>query len=465
MKIFFSTLSLALRNLLRNRRRSLTTIIAMIIGVQAVLMFGGFSRNITYGLQTDYVRSGGHLQIQRKGYYLYGSGNPAVYAIANYKKIIDAVKSDPVLGPMVAVITPTLQLNGIAGNFNAGVSRAAFGRGVVVEDQNRMRQWNDYHFPGRPISLGLTGSSTDSAVIGIGLARVLQLCGPLDVPNCEQPPVTVLSSAKNLPNDIASLSNLELSSRSVVNTTGIELLTSSARGAPNVAALNVVKAEDQLVKDLDDVFVEVHLARAQQLVYGRDTPKVSAIAVQLKHTNQMHAARVRLEQLLSTTFPGESTEVIEFEKLNPLYGQALAMFAMIFGFVAILIGAIVLFTVSNTMSMAVVERTVEIGTLRAMGLRRNGIRRLFIIEGVLLGMIGSVLGVSIAASIAGIINHSGIMWSPPGRSPVPLIIWIWGEPRLIIGTMVMLILVASLSAWWPARRASRMDIVEALRHV
>ena len=71
------TWSLALRNLRRNRRRSLTTLIAMVIGAVTILVFGGYSRNITYSLQTSYVLRSGHLQIERKDYFLYGSGNPA----------------------------------------------------------------------------------------------------------------------------------------------------------------------------------------------------------------------------------------------------------------------------------------------------------------------------------------------------------------------------------------------------
>ncbi|HDR9844882.1 TPA: ABC transporter permease, partial [Burkholderia multivorans] len=69
-----ATLMLALRNLQRNRRRSLTTLLAMIVGVSAILLFGGFSRDITLGLQTDFVQRSGHLQIQRRGYFLYGTG-------------------------------------------------------------------------------------------------------------------------------------------------------------------------------------------------------------------------------------------------------------------------------------------------------------------------------------------------------------------------------------------------------
>ncbi|HEX8957306.1 MAG TPA: FtsX-like permease family protein, partial [Burkholderiaceae bacterium] len=385
-----------------------------------------------------------------------------------YDKIIATIKADPELAPMLTVVTPTLQLGGIAGNFAAGVSRTVLGTGVVVENQNVMRKWNDYQFPRRGNGEGpLTGTSEDSVVIGNGVARVLQLCAPLQVKDCQNAPIPEPEEAgKAAPDDIAALSAQETPLDAKAGGTRIEMLAANAHGAPNVASLNVVKAEDQGVKEFDDLFIGMHLGQAQRLVYGGAAPQVTAIVLQLRHTSQMPAARARLEQLLATTFKDQPLEIQEFTTLNPFYGQSIGMFAALFSFIAVLIGAIVLFTVGNTMSMAVVERTVEIGTLRAIGLRRNGIRRLFICEGLLLGVIGAALGVLIALGIAYAINHAGLTWLPPGRvEPVPLTVRVWGETRLISGTAIGLIVVAMLSAFLPAARAARMNIVDALRHV
>jgi len=465
------TLSLALRNLLRNRRRSLTTLAAMTIGAVTILLFGGYSRTIMYGLETQTVQRIGHLQIQHRDYFLYGTGNPAAYGIAGYRRVMDVVAHDAVLAPLVRVVTPTLSLGGIAGNFAAGVSRTVFGGGAVVEDQNRMRQWNDYGFASTNRPLALTGTADDAAIIGTGVARVLQLCAPLAVANCPQPKAANPRGAA-APPDIAALAaqeaQLAAAARTVEAKDGvrIELLASSVHGAPNVASLHVVKAESQGVKELDDMYVGMHLAQAQRLVYGSDTPQVTAIVIQLAHTRQIPAARKRLEELLATTLANEPLEIHDFATLNPFYGQAIALFAAIFSFMAVLIGAIVLFTVGNTMTMAVVERTTEIGTLRAIGLRRAGIRRLFVSEGLLLGLIGAACGLVAALALAWLINHSGLTWTPPGQaSPIALSVRVWGEAMLVAGTAALLVGVAAVSAWWPSRRAARMNIVEALRHV
>ena len=145
--------------------------------------------------------------------------------------------------------------------------------------------------------------------------------------------------------------------------------------------------------------------------------------------------------------------------------QTIQLFDTMFGFIFVLIGALVLFTVNNTMNTAVVERTVEIGTLRSIGLRQAGIRRLFVAEGFLLGASGAVAGAIVALLTAFIVNRLDLTWLPPGSSePLPLILRIWGETRMLVGTTLGLVLIAAVSAWWPAYRAARLRVVDALRH-
>jgi putative ABC transport system permease protein len=465
-----NTWSLALRNLLRNRRRAFATLLAMMIGGVCILLFGGYVQNIIFGMQTGYVRGGGHLQLQHRDYFLYGSGDPAAYGIADYQQVIDLVKHDPVLAPMLTVVTPTLQFGGIGGNFEVGASRTVMASGEVMEDQNAMQTWNDYGFPDKPEVMSLTGTSADSAIIGTGVARVLQLCAPLKVADCPAPQAKAQTEGALLPHDVSLLAagdaTPEPASGGNSAAAELELLAATISGAPNVARLKVIKAESQGVKEFDDVYVGMHLRQAQRLLYGAGAPEVTSIVLQLHHTRQIPLATARLKELLATSLRDRPLAVYDFRTLNPYYGQTIGLFNAIFGFISILIGGIVLFTVSNTMNAAVVERTVEIGTLRAIGLRRAGVRTLFVSEGLLLGALGAIAGVVVALILATVINHSGLTWTPPGRvNPIGLHVRVWGETQLLIGTAIALTLVAVLSAWWPARRAARLEVVEALRHV
>jgi putative ABC transport system permease protein len=230
--------------------------------------------------------------------------------------------------------------------------------------------------------------------------------------------------------------------------------------------LEVVRAEDQGVKELDEVSLMMHLSQLQQLIYGKSAPRATSIMLQLRRSDQIPAAQARLAPILAAFSADQPLAVLDFRALNPFYVQTMQMFDTIFGFVFVLIGGIVLFTVSNTMNTTVVERTVEIGTLRAIGLRRSGIRRLFVTEGALLGLCGALLGAVLALVLAVVINQIGMPWLPPGNVElVPFTVNVWGENRMIFGTTFGLIGIATLSAWWPAHRAARLDVVEALRHV
>jgi len=465
------TLSLATRNLLRNRRRSLATLLALAIGATAVLLFGGYSADIRYTLLTDYVSRGGHLQIQHKDFHLFGNGNPTAYGIADYQKLIDAIKNDPAIKDEIRVVTPKLQFGGLAGNYQAGVSRTVIGLGYVTDDVVMLRNWNEFGILAVWGPYPLAKTPDDAALVGIGVARVLLLCEQLGVPNCPRPQVLDQPAANGpaLPADIAALATGTQSAQAAPQAgpagAQIELLATQPRGSPNVASLKVVAAEDQGFKELDEITVKLHLAQAQRLVYGRGEPRATSIIVQLHHTSAIPDVAPRLRKLTDEVMPGHSLAVLDFEEINPYYGETIALFNTIFGFIFVLIGGIVLFTVSNTMMAAVMERTTEIGTVRAVGLRQRGIRQLFVTEGFLLGCVGAMVGVVSALLLAALVNSLGLTWLPPGTStPLPLTIRVFSEVGMIIGTAIGLVAIATLSAWLPAWRAANLSIVDALRH-
>jgi len=501
------TLQIAFRNIFRNARRSLMTVLAISVSAVSVLLFGGFIFAIMYGMQTSIVQNIGHLHVYQKGYFDFGSGSPGAYGVSRYEEIIGAIKEDPQLKPLVQVVTPTLNVYGIAGNFEAEASKTFLGQGVVPSDGERMKNWDDYKLGERRHhkESGLSDADTEGGVVGIGMARMLQLCDKLQAENCKcngaekavkvveastraasasppeiQPAEQPLPQSATQPElqpaqasadgggeDFSTLAELDIQAKAGEKPDPrpkLEILAATVGGAPNVVSLYVNKAVNQGVKEMDDSFIKMHLSLAQRLLYGRGEKKVSGIVVQLKHTRDIPVARARLARFFSDRHL--DLEIRDFRELSPMYGQVISMFGSIFTFISIIMGVIVLFTIVNTMSMSVMERVNEIGTVRALGVQRRGVLRQFLMEGCLLGTLGATIGVGAAVTVALAINAGAVTWIPPNNvEPVPLTILIFENAFLLPGTLVALVVLAVVSSFLPARKASRMAIVDALRHV
>jgi putative ABC transport system permease protein len=133
--------------------------------------------------------------------------------------------------------------------------------------------------------------------------------------------------------------------------------------------------------------------------------------------------------------------------------------------VILVVCVIVILSIFNTMNMSVLERTTEIGTVMAMGMRPTIVVRLFLYEGLVLGLIGGALGLILGAAVVKLAAAVGIPMPPPPGATMEWLSTPALVPMAMIRSFVLSVMIAAISGIYPAYKASRMEIAQALRHV
>jgi len=238
------------------------------------------------------------------------------------------------------------------------------------------------------------------------------------------------------------------------------VLTSTLTGQANALDITVGHSFNTGNAGSNDKFAFVTLELARSLLDAEG--RADRLTVLLKDDSQTPATRDRLLAKLKAA--GFDVEIHTWQELSDFYNQVHGMFDMIFGFIFLIVLTVVLMSVANSMGMTVVERTREIGTLRAIGLKRRGVVRLFTTESMLLTLIGCGVGLLITVAVRWGINVAEVSYVPPNSvSPVPLLIDL--DSGRIIFTFVLMALVGTIAAYLPARRAAKKPIIDALGHV
>jgi putative ABC transport system permease protein len=241
----------------------------------------------------------------------------------------------------------------------------------------------------------------------------------------------------------------------------ITLMATTPDGSLNAVDAVVSGLVDVRIKELNDRYLAAGIGLVSRLVETSET--VSKLVVFLRKGADEKKAAARLERSLSSA--GFPIAVRHWEELAAFYGQVKLLYIGIFGFVGAVLVVIVILSAAIVMTMSVTERTREIGTLRAIGTRPSRVLAMFLAEGAVLALAGCVAGAVVALVIRAVLNASGIILPPPPGATHGLPINVKFYPLAYaagIAAMVGTMLVAS---WFPARRASRISIVEALTHV
>jgi putative ABC transport system permease protein len=402
-------LSIAFRNVVRQRSRTAFGLTAIAAGVAALMVAGGFIEWNLWALREGTIQSRlGHIQVMREGYREAGAANPNAYLLPEGSAQLAAIESLP----HVEVATPRLSFSGLISHGDATVS--FLGEGVVADKEQAISRYLSFG-EGK----GLSAQESDGIILGRGLAATLGVRGG----------------------------------------DRVVLLVSNPRGG--VAAVDATVRDTFYTssKAYDDVALRVPIAMARQLVGVNGAHRWVVLLDNTENTDAaLGAVRTRLGQ------EARAYELVPWHAQADYYAKVRRLYSAQLNVLQFIIAVVITVSISNALVMSVIERTHEIGTMMAMGSRRRTILGMFVAEGTLVGAIGALAGLVLGWLLAWLISSIGIPMPPSPGMDFSYVGRVMVTTPVAVAAAIVAMVAALLGSLYPAWKASRLPIVDALRH-
>jgi putative ABC transport system permease protein len=401
---------LAVRNVFRNKRRTLITVLVIVVGMVSMIFLNAVLTRMSKGWGDALVNSNsGHLSVIRSDYLDNQKSRPQEMLLRQVQAYYTALDHQP----EVEACMGKLEIGGLI----AAGSRTTtfFGYGLDLERQARALP---KAFGNVKVGKGLQAGDPEGAILGTGLAKSLD----------RKIGDTLLLAVKN------------------------------ADGRFNTASIVIRGLIKSSEGRLDDNLVLMPLAAAQSLL---NVPEcASEIIVRLKPGADLETSQRRL---LTKVQPLHEKIVIKtWVEMNAMFEQVRGMFDGIAFTVALILFITVGASIANTMLMSVFERVREIGTMRALGTKPRQVTQMFLLEGLVIGVIGALLGLVLGFAITQTADWVGIPMRIPGSKEPYMVhpIILYGNLLAATGVVLAMSLLASVL---PAHYAAQLKPVEALQ--
>jgi len=404
---------LGFRSLFRQRRRTLMTLLVITFGIGSLLLTLGHTAYIDWGLRESTIHSEtGHLQLFHADYF--DREEETILELG----VKDAAALEAGLNQFLEVqlVQARISLMGLISN---GEKSVAF-VGEAVEPAKERKLRNLFGNSGHGFDSLMVADAADKIVLGRALARSLDV-GVGD---------------------------------------WVTLMTSTTDGALNAVDLRVADTFSATAIEYEKRAVRLTIETAQTLLL---TDRVKHLVVTLDKTE--HTDRLCREIEAWAKENGHALSLRKWHEQAAYYHQVLEFFQQITGFLSAILFIIVFFATANTIVMSIVERTQEIGTLLSVGTTRFQTLKMFVFEGLFLGLIGGLLAVGFAALAGTLINRAGLMMPPPPGASEGYQLMVRSEASTFVTVFSATVITTIASSLTPAFRVTRMKIVDALGHI
>ena len=405
-------LQIAFKNIWRNKRRTILAEVSIVFGIVVIIFTGALTNGMSWSWANSMIKEKvGAMQVEHKDYEKEHMFKPLETTLTDGKSLIQHITSYP----GVTAAFASLELEGMISN--GSKSTTFFGKGLdVVEMRKTLPDLENTIGKGRPL-----GNNQNEILLGPKLADDLEL--KLGDP--------------------------------------VMVLVQTMAGGLNMAEMIFVGTQSGGQSDYESAhYVEMHLNSAQKLMRMPD--RISQVVIGFEQFETIRENAVLLQTELDKKV---STPVRVKDYTETIPGWEHNQF---FSLIGIVVG-IVLFIVvgsgiANTMFMSIMERRKEIGTMKAIGAEQKHIKRLFVLEGFLIALVGAVIGFFLAIAVVFIVNETGgVSFPPPPGSSTPITIPTKLSPNINTFAVILSLVVGVIASYLPARISAKLDPVVTLR--
>ena len=445
------TWGIALKNLGRNKRRNVATGCAIALGFAALLALGGYISRVQNYLRvyTIYGARTGHFVIYKKDGFDKYSLKPRDYSLtrADQDKIEAALKATP----GIELSGPTLLGAGLIGNGCKTLPFIATGMDPTLDkalrDHPEMHRWAsnlETYSRGRgpwnyPEELGAVALSE-------GLARLIGKMKVHDDFPADQKPVIVTDC---LAADVKT---------KIEGDANVQLVSGSWQGMMSAVDGEVIAHYSTGVTETNNAALATSLKFLQKLY---DTENVTYYSVWLSDTDDLDRTIAGVKAKLA----GGDTQFDLYrwddDHIGPFYTGTMQFLYTMVGFITFVLATVIIFSIFNSATMTVIERSQEIGMLRSLGFTQRYVKTLFFREMTALCLVAVTAGGLIGALGVGGVNAARIHFTPPGIAG-GVYLELTPTAAIVVGAAVLIFALAASAVTLAMRAVVRQKITVLL---
>lgn len=421
-------LKLAYLNLFRNKRRALATGLAICIGFVGLNLLGAYIFRVKKALDTTSIYSAlhGHVKLYKQDSLVQFSLKPKKYIIEK-EELVKLENIFEGFGPEIEYIGKNINGSGLLSNgkISHPVLFFSFEPEIYARSltQPDIANWaKDWVLPSQLKNVEVFRNNNEVMSVTPKIADIMSLSYPLGHNESLQ------LAGRTFDGDLNAV-NLDLGAE---HTTGMEFL--------------------------EDTLVLVPLAKVQELL---GTEGAESVSIYLKSGHSLSSFKTKLDEKLSR-LPFKIESYFFYDaKINSVYLGTIGFLMVMGAFFVFLIGTAVSLTIVNSLTMGIIERTREIGTLYAVGFKRKDVSKLFIYENLILCLFAIVVGVILSFLFSSLVNSLNIRFTPPSVTGKIQFRLVWNF-TIALSVALFTLLLTLISSVVVMRNKSKIKLIDLL---